>query len=104
MPNPCHTRPATISQFGSPRFKSVDSSHRNASWWVTLDIPSVVRGVDGMAFFARQRTQALSNAHEQEEGRVEVRIVACDLIKYAALFLIPGLFIIRCALSIGEIP
>ena len=65
---------------------------------------SVVRRVDGMAFFARQRTQALSNAHEQEEGRVEGRIVACDLIKYAALFLILELFIIRCALSIWEIP
>ena len=40
----------------------------------------------------------------RRKGAVEGRIVACDLIKYAALFLIPGLFIIRCALSIWEIP
>jgi hypothetical protein len=55
-----------------------------------------------MAFFARQRTQALSNAHEQQEARVEGRIVACDLIKYAALFLIPGLFMIRCGFQYGK--
>ena len=93
-----------ISPIRITAIQTSDSSHRNSSRRFMLHVSKCSTWYRRNGFFCSERTQALSNAHEQEEGRVEVRIVACDLIKYAALFLIPGLFIIRCALSIGEIP
>lgn len=93
-----------ISPIRITAIQTSDSSHRNSSRRFMLHVSSVVRGIDGMAFFARQRTQLLSMHMNRRKGAVEGRIVACDLIKYAALFLIPGLFIIRCALSIWGIP
>jgi hypothetical protein len=59
---------------------------------------SVVRGVAGMDFFAASGHKRCARAmNDKMNGGLEGRIVACDLIKYVALFLILPPFIICCS-------